>query len=67
MVVGDAGTGHDRRPPTSLPIEQGEAHALEAIGHMCGVQGRKELAGGNEDIWSLGELLLYGLKASSVD
>lgn len=34
---------------------------------MCGVQGRKELAGGNEDIWSLGELLLYGLKASFVD
>ena len=31
---------------------------------MVGVQGRKELAGGNEDIWSLGELLLYGLKVS---
>lgn len=30
---------------------------------MCGVQGRKELAGGNVDVWSLGELLLYGLKA----
>lgn len=72
---------------------QGDADALEAIGHMCGVQvrtktrspsphtppslhtlitapthapharqGRKELAGGDEDIWSLGELLLYGLK-----
>ena len=43
---------------------QGNALKLENIGHMVGVNHRKELAA-NPDVWSVGELLLYGLKGTA--
>lgn len=43
---------------------QGHAGKLETIGHMVGVNHRKEIAG-NIDSWSLGELLIYGLKGTA--
>ncbi|TFJ84678.1 hypothetical protein NSK_004142 [Nannochloropsis salina CCMP1776] len=47
-----------------LSALQGQAGKLETIGHMVGVNHRKELAP-NPDAWSLGELLLYGLKGTA--
>jgi hydroxylamine reductase (hybrid-cluster protein) len=43
---------------------QGHVDKLETIGHMVGVNHRKEIAG-NIDSWSLGELLIYGLKGTA--
>lgn len=52
--------------PAEMDLQalQGHGDKLETIGHMVGVNHRREIAD-NIDAWSLGELLIYGLKGTA--
>eukprot|EP00624_Nannochloropsis_granulata_P001023 evm.model.NODE_14657_length_24266_cov_18.389475.5 len=52
--------------PAAMDLQalQGHADKLETIGHMVGVNHRKDIAA-SIDAWSLGELLIYGLKGTA--